>query len=73
MKRYLLYFRPVRSPKWWPRTSLKVATYVGVLRDGDGWCVGDGDVLTQVQVSEAKRGIVLTFGKVWFKKVLVKK
>lgn len=52
-KRWLVFAKPanVRGlPKYWPR-----GVWVGVLKDGDGWVVGDGAALTTAQAAAAER------------------
>lgn len=43
-----LYMRRARPPEWWPQE------WVGVLRGGDAWVAGDGDLLTPKQIEAAK-------------------
>lgn len=39
-----LYAKPARAPKWWPRDEKGKARWVGLLSNGIGWVVGQGDV-----------------------------
>jgi len=73
MKRYYLFFRPVKPPKWWPRDGRRIV-YVGVFEGGDGWTVGTGHKLTAKGVSDAKRGIAMDWScPVYFQKVFVQR
>jgi hypothetical protein len=42
-----------RAPRWWPHEGRRVAA-VGVLRGGIGWLKGDGDLLSEREVEEAR-------------------
>lgn len=59
MKYYYLYTKPVRAPKWWPRTGPGRGEghplWVGVLEGGDGWVKGKGDKMTMRQANRAKK------------------
>lgn len=61
MKKYRLYAKPQRAPKWWPREGGKVL-WVGVLNGGIGWVVGDGHFMTKDKVEEAERIFREEFG-----------
>lgn len=49
-----LYVKPARAPDWWPRDEHRRPKFVGVLKGGCGWVVGDGDPMTQTQRADAK-------------------
>lgn len=51
--KYLVEALPLSPPKWWPRGAGRKALWVGVLKEGDGWIVGDGDSMTAAQAQEA--------------------
>lgn len=53
-----LYMKPTRAPKWWPRGARGRPEWVGVLKGGDGWVVGDGDFMTAEQIRYARRLMV---------------
>jgi len=53
-KKKRLYFCPKRAPKWWPREAGKKC-FVGAFKDGIGWMVGKGDLLTADELRWAKR------------------
>jgi hypothetical protein len=48
-----LYMKPRPAPKWWPRVNGR-PDFVGVLKGGEGWCIGDGDLMTPAQITKAK-------------------
>jgi len=52
-KLFLLQAKPFKAPKWWPRDSKDKPVWVGVLKGGDGWCLGDADPMTKAQVEKA--------------------
>lgn len=54
MTKKRLYMKPRPAPKWWPRSSNGRPLFVGVLKGGDGWVVGDGDLMTPKQIEHAK-------------------
>jgi hypothetical protein len=51
-KKYL-YVRPAHPPKWWPKVKGKPA-FVGVMKEGVGWVVGQGDAMTEEQIETAR-------------------
>lgn len=46
--------KPKRLQQWWPKEGRKAA-WVGVLRGGIGWRLGNGDALDDDEISDAKR------------------
>ena len=52
-----LYYKPPRAPKWWPRDAKGVAIYVGALRNGAGWVIGNGDLMNDDEI-EMTRTVV---------------
>ena len=58
MAKRRLHMKPTRAPKWWPRDARGRVEWVGVLKDGDGWVVGDGDLMTAEQIRAARRLVV---------------
>ena len=64
-KKYLM-FRPQRAPKWWPRQG-RFIVWVGVLRGGDGWVRGHGDLMTRAEINMAKAVVQMEWPRVIFK------
>lgn len=66
---FLLYAKPRRAPKWWPRNG-RIVRWAGVMREGVGFVIGqDGDRMTAAEVAQAKRLLDLPGAK--FMKALV--
>lgn len=54
-RRVEVYAKPVRAPRWWPRDGAREVCWVGLLADGAGWVVGDGDPMTAAEARTARQ------------------
>lgn len=57
MKKKLLYVRPARAPRWWPRNKRGRAEWVGVLGEGSGWVVGRGTPMGPSEMRVARAAV----------------
>ena len=51
--KFFLSAKPKRPAKWWPREG-RLFCWVGILKDGGGWQVGQGDAMTRAEIRLTK-------------------
>jgi hypothetical protein len=64
-----LYVKPKSPPAWWPKNAKGQPVFVGCYKNGCGWCLGDGDLLTKEEAEVAREVLGWEIEKPQFKEV----